>query len=1154
MTASAAPDESPAAPKPAPAESREPKSKSSTKPNPNAVSQSELAEIRLVAERLSRLEATAALHEERATDYRERGVARQVKHRKHTSSANKRLTEEERATKRETVVAIASERAIASRAPLIGRLERYRLSKPTDTHAAEALALLAQLHQSQADSSARVNESQQDAVFNRGQRWALRVWLDIIDKYPEYSELEQVLAEASEAAVDVGRHRDAKFVLRLLLCSNHRDKFVVARKKRRGRRATMVTQLIGKGGRLSSYDPCEPLVKDKDVVEQAWMRLGSVHQQENEPLLAASAYEQLTSDSFSSSYFPALRELAKVYESADKLAYALAAHDDIVVYVDRNIDEPRSPRDMMISIRADSVKRIGRIVAELWRSSAISTADATLRLTSTYYRDSRLRQRHVPQVFEAIGDALRGFGAYEQILPLWRFALDTWPTDTRSIVVSHKLIQVLVAKGDAAAAEAERQRFAERFARESPWYKAHAKDAFVMRAWLSFLERNMLAVLEQKTVAADELWRTRKWGKPMTAEVKASQVGLESALKKFVSQFPSSAKRYEMAFKLAQTEERLKRYARAAARYKVISRMRGAKGHLYEDAIRRRTSALYAAIRDRVAGNTLKLPALPTATAIKQGRALGRPPLVVKLQEAYDVSAKVEGSEWAAARSALRAAEYDLRYLRLVPAARRLRSITRKYCKTASARQAQRYLHLIYGAQGNTVEIANSQRAYAAKACGAQVDMLPRAQHAFSQGETLQKRGKHRAAADKFFRAMILAPRGHPFRATATLRAGLAKELAGDPSLARSRLRNFLSGSLQTAPEYAPALWHLAELYRRSFLTQDAAKMYVKLADLAQQSGFKAPVDFDLAGKARIGLLTAATLLEQEREYYDRKDGRPGAGSLYLRLADAESSVDKATKLYLDAARVYQRVGNAEALQAVYDKWVARFAAGNKELSYSRIEFEYRIAKVFEGRGDLGGARKRFQELTKHKRLRSIKRYAERTKRLHLWDMVSEAHVSIGRDVFTREIRPVKMVWPESGKMTDVYKANKTLLDSFKVIDKLYNNSRNMAPRWKVATLAFTGQAAEHLFRKALDSISVWIAKRRASGKKQMRVVQSQRQQLEAQLKRLVKMWTEAIKTARTERIENEWTRRARQKVLSYIELDELPGMFDEIVLRERTP
>jgi len=1046
------------------------------------------------------------------------------------------------------LVGIAVERREALAEAIAARIERA--SSPAV--AADAMHLVGQLYMDARDSLAR-HADIRGVVLEKTkapelQQKALAWWDRLAREHPNHPKLGAVLDQLSQAYLDEGDYERAKRSLQRLLCANRARELAAADAVVDKADDTLGYRVRTQSVTLDSYDGCRPLIRDRDRVDDAWLRLAWLHRTGGTELgPEVSAYEQVTTHPDSPSYFVGLQELANTHYEAGQLLQAIPPLDALMEYLDRRrAEDPDRFDDGMAAVRAEAVRRSGRIIAELWRESALPKPNASLDLALIYYR-GRTRQRHVHDVFVAVGDALRALGAFDQAMPVWRYVLKTWPEHSGAPAVQEQIVRMLVEKGDPRAADREREALVAAFDGDTRWRAANRND----RKTLAAADRIIATAL---TDLADGHFRQAAiahQARPSapTSEDRKLYDDAIAYSRRVMQRFPGGKVGYEAGFQLAQALFYRGDDLEAARQFRAV-RERDRRGAHYLEATR---AMVYT--YQQAAADEKPFASLPGKAALAKPTPRPLSPVLAELVHAYTDLAATTTSPEEIASMLYYAALVELSHQQIAEARRLLDRVIDEQCQTRVARDAATWVAKIEEAEGDSGLRVAAQKLLN-RACGdnsaARLVRRTRLDAVRAEARKVAAEGRAVDAARMFYSAYRESLPGDPGHESALLSAAQSFTAAGRPETSLRVLRPFLDApSSQSSPNLAMAAWLAGQAAERVFAYDEAVDAFLQVAALAGKAGYKSGTGFDLAAHLPDALWRAAELRELDRVYYDRGPNDPGAATLYLRYAGqmARDRV-RASEAYLRAARVYQQAGDATALEHTYRAWNAAHGKGKDAQRY-RVRFQFRIAKARLAAGDRRGAASAFLEV--------VDTYGKLGKQAGAAEaeLAAEAEFWRAERIYAERLEPHVFRWPDDSSDDKAVEQRITALANVgQETATGFEKVLGLDTDWSIAAQVRIGDVYLAVFDKIVGAPPPRKVSGEAKGDEDLiaNYVKTVRGAVQPIADEARNRWQQAIELARKRGVNDRWSRLARQRLNAHVDAKAYPVLREEILVPEELP
>ncbi len=1047
------------------------------------------------------------------------------------------------------------------RAALAARIQDLLAAGAVDKKAEPvALQLLGRLYVAQADTLDRLttltedlpeNEREglpyQSTTYLHGVEAAMPAWQQLVDKYPKHDSATAVLEELADGYFDAGRYDEAKLALQRLLCGNRDSELTAAGKAAKDAQDDLAARVLAQQTRIADYKGCVPRFDDDEVIDDAWLRLAWLHRSATGELdQAVSAYEVVAARPASPAYVNALHEMAVAYYEGDREIDAIPVLDSLVEHLDRQLNEEKVDEPAWVELRKQAVERLGRIVAELWRASAVPDPTAARDLALIYFR-GRAHQRHVRDVFVAAGTALRSFGAFEQALPMWEEVLKTWPMHPNAPAVHARMIALLVEKGDSSAADTERRRFLDGFGVGSKWRKQNVRNKPALNASQRMGEEILFTLAGNRyramAIAAES-------GAPNAAEL-ATDAGVLN--ESFLTYYPHSKLAYEAGYRMAHALLVSGQRERAVQRLRWV-RDQDRRGAHFGDATRLVVEALEQWRAQEIAAGKLVEPPLPDKKAIETATAQPLPPLIADLQLAYDQLAAALGGSPAAARARMQAALFELRWGRIDGAEQRLQALVRDHCSTVTAREASEHLAKISEARGRTGIAAAAQTLFQS-ACGDSRALIAvrnlRIGNAMREAGELGAAGKWEEAGRRYWTAHRDSPGDHAQHDDALFLAADALRRAGQLDAARGLAWQFTEREDLRGSEYLAEALQLAGASAAHVFAYDAAvDAYLRLVDLAARKGAAVRSGFDLQGAATEALALAAELRDLDRIYYDRGPSDPGAVTLYMRYAARPGlTAEQSNRGYLRAAKILVKARDGAALTRLVDEWEGKLGK-QKDAAATRVRLQSHLAKVHESNGDLRAASRAFVRVVEAYDASGRKAGSEEAA------LAAEAQFWMAEDAYSKQLVSYAFRWPDDMNEKEAESRLTALGAAGERAEKEFKAVLRFETTWSIAARVRMGDVYVLVADKLINAPPP-----KTLGKLGSQIGAETLDAFVAQLRTLLqpiydesaKSWQEALAEADRRGDHGTWARHAREQ-LNRIDAKKYPVLREEIVIREEQP
>jgi hypothetical protein len=980
---------------------------------------------------------------------------------------------------------------------------------------------------------------------------SVRLWTEIIQRFPDFRQRAGTLYLLAYYLKETGEDRRSLAVYRGLVCGNKYDPMAAPIPPPNRDKVRLATAAAAKASFRNPYADCMPSTKDRDLVEDAWVRgVADIHfLTPGELNEAIAAYEKVARQKKSKYYDEALYKLAWSYYRNDDFLKAIAAFDESVAYSDALVAQGKEP----LPLRPEALQYIAIAFTDPWSLDEQPDPVRAFERALQFYKD-RWSEPHVRDVFEMLGDTFKVLEANEQAVASWRIAIEKYPLYPLNPLVHQKIVLAHEARGDSSAADAEAAKLAAAYSQGTAWYTANETNREAMEAQQRIRERMLRAAAENIHKEAQQA-RAEYTAQP-TPQGHDRYVALyrraAEMYQGFIDEYPTSNDVYEFTYRLGETNFFAEQYMAAIPHYAWVRDHRDLSETRFEKSARSIIQAYQAEIDRQVKAGQLTEPPEPTIESLKAMnkpiRPLDIPPMYRELQTALDQYQQIINDPSSAPNMGLLAGIVSYRFLHLDDAATRFEFTFDKFCGTPEAVKAKDGLLAIYEVQGKDEKFRETNEKFISKKCGTEQDLqLARAQNRskeFREAEDLFRDKKFDVAAIAFYRYARNATPGDPNIPVALYNAAVAYDKSGKPKTAVHLYKEFTDNP---APEFRQSEYYLAALYNtaasnyKAFDYKTAVDGYLDVVKVAGERGRKVPPTFELSIEELqlTALFNAAVIRELDRVYQD-PTGAPGTGavSLYRRYASMEKDRRKADRATWAIARVWSTAGDATRLSAAYADWRKKYGLdqGNAD---DYVFSYYNMAKVHAKKG-----RKRDAESARRATIKA-------------WSTVGQPRATAAADMAAEfEFEEVEAFYNQKFAGYKIKSAPRTKREADRVLDALDKLSQQTRSKylalaryesgpWGLAALERVGDT---LYFQALKIAEIPIPKDiikmdakfpdRGIQAQYMEVLQSLVKPLEDQAKA---QWLKVVDAGKTQGIANQWTQLAQERLHDFISQEEYP-------------
>jgi len=991
------------------------------------------------------------------------------------------------------------------------------------------------------------DEAAQRADYSK----SIALWTDVIKRFPDFRQRAGTMYLLAYYLKETGEDRHALAVYRGLVCSNKYAPLAEPPPAPNRDKVRLSTASAAKASFRNPYADCVAMTKDKQLVEDAWVRgVGDIHfLTPGELNEAIAAYEKVARQKKSRYYDEALYKLAWSYYRNDDFLKAISAFDESVAYSDALVAQGKEP----LPLRPEALQYIAIAFTDPWSLDEQPDPVRAFDRAVQFYKD-RWNEPHVRDVFEQLGDTFKVLEANDQAIASWRLAIEKYPLHPLNPLVHQKIVLAYEAKGDSSAADTEAGKLAAAYSPGTEWYTANETNREAMEAQQRIRERMLRAAAENIHKEAQDARAAYTAQPSQPAHDKYVELYARAAemYQRFIDEYPTSSDVYEFTYRLGETSFFAEQYMAAIPHYKWVRDHRDLSEARFEKSARSIIQAYQAEIDRQVKAGQLTQPPEPTIETLKAMprpiRPLALPQLYTELQAALDEYQQIINDPSTAPNMGLLAGIISYRFLHLDDAVKRFEFTFDKFCGTPEAVKAKDGLLAIYEIQGKDDKFAATNEKFISNKCGTEEDIqLAKAQNRskeFREAEDLFKAQKYDQAAGAFFRYTKQAIPGDPNIPVALYNSAVAYDKSGKPKTAVYLYKEFTDNP---AAEFRQSEYYLAALYNtaasnyKAFDYKSAVEGYLNVVKVSNEQGRKVPPTFELSLEdlRLTALYNAAVIRELDRVYLDPTSS-PGTGavSLYKKYASMERDRRKADRATWAIARIWSTAGDDKKLAFAYDDWRKKYGhdSGNAD---DYVFSYYNMAKVYEKKGK--------------------KKEMDYTKRLTIkaWSTVGQPKHTAAADMAAEfDFEEAEAAYNKNFANYKIDHAPRTKREADRVLDKLDKLSAETRGRylqlskyesgpWGLAALERVGDT---LYFHALKIAEIPIPKEilkmdskfpdKGIQAQYMEVLQGLVKPLEDQSKT---QWTKVVETGKSQGIANQWTQLAQERLHDFISQEEFP-------------
>ncbi|MCR9165378.1 MAG: tetratricopeptide repeat protein [Nannocystaceae bacterium] len=859
------------------------------------------------------------------------------------------------------------------------------------------------------------------------------------------------------------------------------------------------------------YEGCDPWKQDSEFVAEAWLRIGETHYDADQFGPALDAYAKAASSPEDDLYDEALIRVAWTLYLMREFPRAAKKFDEFILYADARRDSEEVSG--ALALRDDAVRYLAKTyVEEDWDNDGNPDRVRGYRRLDRDYRE-RGNERHVPEVYAALGDLLAYQTDYQTAIGIWQSTLDRWPLAAAAPSIQNRILEAYQMLQEKEGATRARDALATNYLRGTKWFYANEDDPDTIEAALKLAEGALVATAVDHHVYAQELR-----GEGKTEEAKVEYGIAARAYEAYLERFPDTEASYEYRYNFADALYYAGDYPKAAAQFAEV-RDSNIDNRLQEEAASGAVLSYEAYLEQQITAGGYARPDMP-----KDGmegpfdQPSEIPEIELALQEAYDRFVALRPDADEAGTMAYQAAEISQRYLRFDEAQARFERVIDDYCSQNIAINAGQAILDARVVLGDLEGAQEWTQTLGEKGCGegaekekfaGQLTALGNAVR-FKEATILYDAGEFEAAADRYVALVDQAPKD-PNADRALNNAAVAYENIGRFSSASQTYKRIYSDYPDS--EFADdALLRTGFNHSRFFEYEEAVGSYTILAE---DERYK---DSEYRDE---GLKNAAEVLDALQEY-------ERSSQMYQRFAAQTDDPTEAAEARFKAAQVLGKTDQHKKTIAAYQNFLNQHTADAGQ-SERVVEAQLRIGQAHAQLGNRKKAFEYYRQTVAEFETRQLKPASEAA------DFPSEAQFLLA----TAELEKVSSARIKSTRPKKLEKESKQLLDSVvaasKEFDKVVDYKR---VDWALGATLSKGRALEQTainlrdapVPKSLKEYSeVWFAYKDEVGRAA--------DQFEAMA---ISEYEATIKLSKAYSVENEFTRAARERLNIY-KPDEYP-------------
>ncbi|WAS95430.1 tetratricopeptide repeat protein [Nannocystis punicea] len=867
--------------------------------------------------------------------------------------------------------------------------------------------------------------------------------------------------------------------------------------------------------RAGDYNGCNPRKPGSKYIAETWLRIGEIHYDLDEMRPALEAYTEAARDTQGPYFDEATIRIAWTLYLQRDFPGAAARLDE---YVRLAESMKAAGDDSAMALRDDAIRYIAKCyIEDDWDLDGNpDPAVGFVRLERDY--KARGGEKHVPEIYAALGDLYAFQTDFKLAIKIWDAALARWPTAAAAPLLQKKILDAYVALGDKNGARTARDALANNFLRGTPWFYANEADTEAIDGAMKLVEEALVASAVERHAYAQSL---RAAGDPRAEEEYKKAAAAYAA---YLLRYPDTPSSYQYRYDYAESLYYSGQYLEAAREY-ITVRDSNTAASRQVDAAEGVVFSLEAYVEGEQKAGKLTLPDMPKQDAVKPPfDPKPIPEALVALQSAYDKLVAIKPDAKAAGSLAFKSGAISQRYFHWDEAETRFTRVIDDYCGENVAINAG--FSIIDGKviRGDLKAAQEWTEKLLQKGCGdaeqsekfaGDLKTLGNAVR-FQEANQLFEAGEFEAAADRYTALVDQAPKD-PNADRALNNAAVAYEKIGRFGSASKTYERIYKQYPDS--EFADdALLRSGLNHVRFFEFDDAVASYLVLA---QDERYKDSEHRLLA------LKNAADLLDNLQQYKKSSD-------LFVRYAAKTADPKEAADASFRAASVLGKTDDHKAAETAFVAFLGKFGADPTQAAKS-VEAHLRIGEARAARGDRKGAETAYRECVALYTARGLQAASDAA------DFPSEAQFLLSEyslsDLLDFKLNGTGKKFADSAKV---------LFDKVVAASKSYDSVfpyRRI--EWVLAAMFRRGYAFEvtaikireaPVPRELKEYSEPWFAYKD--------IVETEASKFEA---KAIQLYEETIKRGKEYGVASEWTRKALERMNIY-KPDQYPLLHDASV------
>lgn len=491
---------------------------------------------------------------------------------------------------------------------------------------------------------------------------SIALYREIVANFPRFHLGDGALYMMGTLLAEMGNLDQSRQSYLALACSN---KFDVPREDG--------SNVITAGFALGVYEGCTPWRTDSAYIAEAWLRAGEVHYDLDQFDAAHDAYAQVTADPTGPLYDEALIRIAWTLYLLRKFPMAAAKFDEFIRFADAHRDDDEVSG--ALDLRDEAIKYLAKTyVEEDWNNDGRRDRYwGFKRLDRDYHK--RGKERHVPEVYAALGDLLALQTEYKKAIKIWQTTLERWPLAAAAPMIQNRILAGYGSLQNKKGAVRARDLLATNYLRGTKWFYANEDDPDTIEAALKLAEDALVATAVDHHFAAQQLRAAGELDKAASEYTIAAR-----AYEAYLERFPDTESSYEYRYNFSDSLYYSNQYFKAAEQYAMV-RDSNIDNRLQEDAANGAVLSYEAFVEQEALAGRFAKPVMPKdGMAGPFDKPNEIPEVMLALREAYDRFVQVRPDSEQAGTMMFLGGEISQRYMHFDDAQARFEMVIEEHC------------------------------------------------------------------------------------------------------------------------------------------------------------------------------------------------------------------------------------------------------------------------------------------------------------------------------------------------------------------------------------------------------------------------------------------------------------------------------------------